>query len=195
MQWKHIRYHDVFNSLASSVVGLSSELLRPIHQTLRLSRGTTVTIPWSPIIGTGKNSTNTEHWGIRSTQWMVLTTPTKPWEDNVTQRLKQLSLIEDNFLQINFVIDKNKPFSLVDKKFYTYDVMISSIGGCLESVAWDNRHDGCGIRWVCLLSVFLFARQNAVGMSWRAKQQNFRQRSTKQNFQNGRDTQEEFELK
>ena len=51
---------------------------------------------------------------------------------NVTRSLKQLSLIEDNFLQINFVIDKNKPFSLVDKKFYTYDVMISSVGGCLS---------------------------------------------------------------
>ena len=109
----------------------------------------------------------------------------QPTKDNVTQRLQQLSLIEDNFLQINFVIDKNKPFSLVDKKFYTYDVMISSVGGCLS--LW------LGITVMTAVEFVEFVYSMVLLCKKKCGRNKFRGQPTamkKTKFQNGQDGQE-----
>ena len=47
-------------------------------------------------------------------------------------RLRDVSLIRDNFVQLKFVLKSKNPFMLVDQPLMTADVMLSSIGGSLS---------------------------------------------------------------
>ena len=52
--------------------------------------------------------------------------------NNIYDQLLTFDAIEKNFLQINVVMKSNKPYLLTDKEQFTWDVMLSNIGGTLS---------------------------------------------------------------
>ena len=50
----------------------------------------------------------------------------------IVDRLKNLHLIQDNFLVVNVVMNSRYVYLLTDKAQMTWEVMLSSIGGCLS---------------------------------------------------------------
>ena len=53
-------------------------------------------------------------------------------ETEIIDRLKNLHLIQDNFLSVNVVMNKRYVYLMTDKAQMTWEVMLSSIGGCLS---------------------------------------------------------------
>ena len=53
-------------------------------------------------------------------------------DTEIIDRLKNLHLIQDNFLQVNVVMDSRYVYLMTDKALMTWEAMLSSIGGCLS---------------------------------------------------------------
>ena len=62
----------------------------------------------------------------------VLNSSRNQSETQIMNRLRNINLIRDNFLQLKFVLKSRIPFVLVDQPLINVNSMISSIGGSLS---------------------------------------------------------------